>query len=278
MTRMAAQRPGIGDRLGLASLRRHSELITALARRELAIRYKRSVLGVAWSLAEPLAVVAVYIAVFGYVLGADAGIANYTLFTLTGLAPWLFISATLEQSASVMLEHAPLIRKTYFPREILVGAVVFSRLTTLAFTLGLALVVGLLQVATSDAVVAWSRVPWMLVGVVLLASLTFGLALVVAALNVMLRDVMFLVRFALRLGFYTCPIVYPVARVPEAARTAYDLNPLVGILHLFQSVSDPGLPTPSGVAIVSSCVGAALMLGVGLVLFRRLEPTVADLL
>lgn len=277
MSGLAAQRPGIGDRLGVASLMRHRELISALARRELAVRYKRSILGIAWSLAEPLTVVAVYITVFGYVLGADQGIANYTLFTLAGLAPWLFISSTLEQSASVLLDHAPLIRKTYFPREILVGAVVFSRLTTLGITLALALAVGVVQVMLSDAVVAWSRVPLMLGGALLLCGMAFGLALSVAALNVVLRDVLFLLRFALRLGFYACPIVYPVTRVPDIARTLYDLNPLVGILHLFQAVSDPTL-APSTLAMTSSCVGAALSLVTGLVLFRRLEPTVADLL
>jgi ABC-2 type transport system permease protein len=177
-----------------------------------------------------------------------------------------------------LLEHAPLIRKTYFPREILVGSVVFSRLTTLGITLALALALGALQGATSDAEVAWSRAPLMLAGLVLLVSLTLGLSLVVAAFNVVLRDVSFLVRFALRLGFYACPIVYPVARVPEAVRPLYDLNPLVGILHLFQAVSDASLPMPSSFALASACVGSVVTLALGLVLFRRLEPTVADLL
>jgi ABC-type polysaccharide/polyol phosphate export permease len=270
-------RPGIADRRTLRGLLAHRELAIALTVRELTVRYKRSLLGLGWAIAEPLFVVAVYVAVFGFVLRAGEGLTNYPLFTLMGLLPWLFLSATLEQSATVLMEHAPLIRKVYFPREILVGTVVVSRLSTLLVCISLAFLIAL-SLAATGAPIAWARAPLVLVGIALVTCGAFGLSLALAAMNVVLRDTSFLVRFALRIGFYACPIVYPLALVPAAARPIYDVNPLVGILWFFQAMSDAALAPPSDTAIASALLGPLIALVLGFFVFRRLEPAVADLL
>jgi lipopolysaccharide transport system permease protein len=255
----------------------YRDLAMSLIWRELVVRYKRSVLGIGWALAEPVVVVGVYVAFFGGVLQAGRGITNYALFTLLGLLPWLCLSSSLEQSTSTLLEHSPLIRKVYFPRELLVFAVIVSRFSTLLFGLALGAIVGALPWITPGPL-DLGRV-WLLpCGIVALAALTTGAALTLSSLQVILRDTGFLLRFGLRLAFYVCPIVYPLTRIPDAFRTWFELNPLVGVLYAFQAVADPGVPAPSWIAFVTAGLASAGALAGGWWSFHKLEPTVSDLL
>lgn len=256
---------------------RYRDLAIALTLRELTLRYKRSLFGVGWALAEPIAMVMVYVAVFGVVLDADRGMTNYPLFTLLGLAPWMFLSSTLEQASGTLLEHSPLIRKVYFPWQLLIGAVVFSRLTTLLLCLVLA--AGLAAVAVANGgTVALDRLMLLPLGVLLLTLMTFGLSLALAALNVLMRDVAFLVRFALRVVFYACPIVYSLSLVPSSVRPLYELNPLVGLLFFFQAGADRAVPTPGAVGLASAVVAPLVAIMGGGWAFRRLRASVGDLL
>lgn len=255
----------------------HRDLALILGWRELVVRYKRSVVGVAWALAEPLVLVAVYVFVFGMVLDAGRDLPNYTLFALMGTLAWSFLASTLEQCTHTVLEHAPLIKKAYFPREILLIAVVFSRFTTLLA----GLVIALLAMVVSTELgfpVAWSHLWTLPLGAVAVAALALGLGMFLSSVQVMLRDVGFLVRFALRLAFYACPIVYPVVMVPEHLRVAYDLNPLVAVLWLFQAPTNASLAAPSVVAMSSAACAVVLTPIVGWLTFRKLQWQVADLL
>ena len=268
---------GSGTQREAMKLLLHRDLAQSLIWRELVVRYKRSVLGIAWALAEPIVVVSVYVAFFGGVLEAGRGMTNYALFTLLGLLPWLCLSSTLEQASGTLLEHAPLMRKVYFPRELLVVAVVVSRFSTLGFGLALSAIVAALP-WTSRGALALERL-WLLpLATLSLAAITVGASLALASLQVVLRDVQFLIRFGLRLGFYVCPIVYPLTRVPERYRALYEVNPLVGILFGFQGWADPAVPSPTAVAFASAALCSLLMLVGGWWLFRQLEPTVSDLL
>lgn len=262
---------------GAVSWHRYRDLAIALALRELTVRYKRSLFGIGWALAEPVAMVIVYVAIFGVVLDADRGLSNYPLFTLLGLAPWMFLSSTLEQASGTLLEHSPLIRKVYFPWQLLIGAVVFSRLTTLFLCLLLAVALAAIAVANGGDV-ALSRLVLLPLGILLLTMMTFGVSLALAALNVVLRDVAFLVRFVLRVVFYACPIVYSLRLVPASVRPLYELNPLVGLLYFFQAAADRAVPTPGAVGLTSAVVAPMLALVGGAWLFRRLRAPVGDLL
>jgi lipopolysaccharide transport system permease protein len=261
----------------LQQLVRARELAYALAHRELVVRYKRSVLGVVWALAEPLLVVVVYVTIFGVVLHANQGIANYALFTLSGLLPWMYLQSTLEQSGGTLLEHATLIRKVYFPRELLVLSVVLSRAATLVIGIALSLLFAAAQ-TIGGAEVAWERI-WLLVpGLVAVVAIVVGTSLALAAVQVILRDTLFITRFVLRLAFYACPIVYPATLVPQQLRFFYELNPLVGILFCFQAFTDRGVPVPSSTGIASAVLLPTIVFFAGWLVFRRLEPTVSDLL
>lgn len=258
--------------MGAARFAAYRDLAVTLIGRELVVRYKRSVLGVLWALIEPLANVAVYVVVFGVFLGAGTETRDYAVFALWGVLPWLFISSTLEQSTHTLLEHAPLLKKAAFPRELLIVAVVFSRLTTLLLGCAVAVVFSLVRGVPMTPV----HFGLLLLGIIALTVVAFGLGLVLTALQVLLRDTGFLLRFALRLGFYACPIVYPLTRIPEQMRSLYELNPLVSLLWCFQAATLPPAGQPSSTAlIVATCAVVACGLG-GWMLFRRLLPDVAD--
>lgn len=251
------------------------DLAVALTIREIVVRYKRSVFGLGWALAEPLVNVAVYSVVFGRFLGAWGEMPSYALYTMMGMLPWIFFSSSLEQSTLTLLEHAPLIRKVAFPRELLIVAVVVSRLTTLLAGILLALVLAALKSA-SGTDFAWERAFMIPVGIVSLTLLSLGASLVLSALQVVLRDIAFLVRFALRLGFFACPIIYTVARVPSEWRGLYELNPLVGVLWCFQAMVAPAGIGPSAVSMVVGIGFSFAVAAAGWWAFRRLEPIVAD--
>lgn len=250
----------------------YRDLAMTLIVRELVVRYKRSVLGILWALIEPLANVAVYVVVFGVFLGAGTETRDYAVFALWGVLPWLFISSTLEQCTHTLLEHAPLLKKAAFPRELLIVAVVVSRLTTLLLGCAVALVFTLARGVPITA----AHVGLLLTGIVALTAVAFGLGLALSALQVLLRDVGFLLRFALRLGFYACPIVYPLTRLPEALRPAYELNPLVSLLWCFQAASVPLEARPSTVAFAVATLGVFVAAFGGWRFFRSILPSVAD--
>jgi lipopolysaccharide transport system permease protein len=258
-------------------LTRYRFLAVALAHRELTVRYKRSVLGVLWSLAEPAVLVVVYSGVFGVLFGASRNVENYPLFTLFGLLPWLFFSSAIDAASPVLLENAGLIRKIYFPREFLVASVVFSRGTTFFVALLIATVVAGIGGATGSEI-AFARIWWFLPGGALLTALTLGLAFALSTLNVLLRDVGFVTRFGLRLGFYAVPIVYSRELVPAAVRPIYNLNPLVTITHLFQGIASPTLQPPMAGEFITASICSFVAIAGGWWTFRRLGPTVVDAL
>ena len=253
----------------------YRDLALTLISRELVIRYKRSALGLVWALAEPLFNVAVYSVVFGKILGAWVGIPSYALYTMMGMLPWVFLATSLEQSSSTLLEHAALIRKVQFPRELLVVAVVFSRLTTLLVGLALALALAGGK-TTLGLALAWDQL-WLLpVGLISLTLFTLGLCLATSALQVILRDVSFVIRFGLRLGFYACPVVYSLDRVPAAWDFAYQLNPLVGMLWCFQAVVAPVGSGPALYSLIGSLIASVVVAVFGWLCFKALQPAVAD--
>ena len=253
----------------------YRDLALTLISRELVVRYKRSALGLVWALAEPLFNVAVYSVIFGRILGAWTGIPSYALYIMMGMLPWVFLATSVEQSAGTLLEHAPLIRKVRFPRELLIVAVVVSRMTTLLVGLSLAL---LLAVGKTQRglELAWDQL-WLLpVGLLSLGLFTLGICLAASALQVILRDVSFVVRFALRLGFYACPIVYALDRVPAEWQAIYQWNPLVGMLWCFQAVVTPPSAAPALAPFLGSLIISVVVAGFGWLAFKLLQPAVAD--
>lgn len=252
------------------------DLAVTFVWREIAVRYKRSWLGLVWALAEPLVNVVVYALVFGFVLGARNLVDSYPLFVVFGVLPWSFFAGTVEHSGNALIEYAPLLRKIAFRRELIVIGVVVARFSTLLVGLVLAFAWAALWTARG-ARLAWEFAPLVPIGCVLLLLLTVGTSLVVSCLQVILGDTAFLTRFALRLGFYAVPIIYPLSRVPAGFRTVYELNPLVGILALFNGIA-AGTGGTSALALTSAGVGSVILCVGGFAFFRWAQPAVSEVL
>src|SRR3954449_1701345 len=166
-----------------ADLVRYRELFANLFRRDFQAKYKGSVLGILWSLLNPLALLGVYLLVFG-LLWQGNDIPHYPLYLLAGLVCWIFFSTSLQTAARSMIDSAELIKKVRFPRQLVAFSVVATQLVTFAVMLAILIVLSLLTVPGARGTV-WLALP---LGA-LFALMVFGLGLLVAALNVLYRDV-----------------------------------------------------------------------------------------
>lgn len=206
-----------------ADLLRYRELFLSLFRRDLRAKYKGSVLGLAWSLALPTALMLVYLLVFSVLWRAEATeLDDYWLFLLCGLPPWVFLATSLQTAARSLLDNANLIRKVRFPRQLVPLAVVATQVVAFA-TMTLIVLVLALVVRPESRDTAWLALP--VGGLVVL--FVAGLALAIASLNAVFRDVEFVVSAVLLPWFFLTPILYRLGDLPGA-----DAHPwLVDLLH-----------------------------------------------
>lgn len=258
------------------------ELFVNLTLRELRGKYKRSLLGWAWSLLNPLATMVIFTLVFAFVLkvklppGDPSGIRFFAFFLLAGLLPWNFLSSTMSGSMGSLIGNANLIKKVYFPREVLVASSVASWLVSFLIELGV--------LALALLVAGYFVVPWLvpLIGLVVVQSVfVLGLGLLLSVLNVYFRDVQHFVGIFLQIWFYATPIVYPITLVREALAgypvlfRLYTLNPMVRFVDAYRScLYDLRWPAFNDVAYVT--VAAFAMLALGVFAFSRLEPKLAE--
>jgi ABC-type polysaccharide/polyol phosphate export permease len=269
----------------LAEYRDTRDLTVNLVLRELRGRYKRSILGWTWSLLNPLATVIIYWVVFsGFLkvqppLGDPSGLRSFVLFLLCGLVPYRFVSESMTIATDSLVGNGNLIKKVYFPRELVVIAAVGGLLVTFAIELGVLLVVFLVF---GNMVVWW--IPMVLVLVVLEACFVLGLGFILAPLNVYVRDVKHFVAISLQALFYSAPIVYPIRLVPHTAealgmtipvRDIYSLNPLVPMISCFRAVLyDLRFPPLGDLAYFAGW--AVALLFVGHWFFGRLDRRLAE--
>src|SRR5436189_2864757 len=189
---------------------RYRELLGNLFRRDLQAKYRGSALGVLWTIANPVMLMGVYLLVFGVVWKSPfANGGHYSLFLLTGLALWTFFAAALQSSTRSMLDNANLIRKTRFPRQLVPLSVVFAHLVSFGAMLVLLLVVNFIVLSRVRAT-EWLAIPLC----VLFVGMVCGFSLAVASLNVLFRDVEFIVSALLVPLFFLTPILYPLTRSP----------------------------------------------------------------
>jgi ABC-type polysaccharide/polyol phosphate export permease len=258
-----------------ADLVHHRELFASLFRRDLQAKYKGSLFGVAWSLANPVVQMGVYALVFSVLWQiTDESISPYPLFLLSGLLVWVFFAGSLQAASRSMLENANLIRKTRFPRQLLPLSSVGTQLV--GFVVMLALLVPLnfvLLPETRDTV--WLAVP---LGV-LVVALVSGLALAVASLNAIYRDVEHLVAALLLPWFFLTPVLYTSETLP-----AQGWERLVDVLHwanfaapAVTAVRDPLFfgRLPDGLDVLYLAVSALVSLTLGAWIFSRVDDRIA---
>ncbi len=252
-----------------ADIWRYRELFGNLWRRDLQSKYKGSVLGVLWVLIPPLVLMGVYLFVFHYLWRATP-IPNYTLYLLAGIAPWVFFSTTIQAGSRAMLQAAPLIRKTRFPRQLTAFAVVGTNLVTYAFMLAILFVACFVFVPDSRSKL-WLALPLSLP----LVGIAAGLALALACANVVYRDVEHLVASLLLPWFFLTPIIYSLSQfhhhtLTQILRYANPITPPI------QAIRAPLLGAwPRPVDVVYLAVACVVSLALGSWVFTRVDDQIA---
>ena len=255
----------------LGELWAQRELVYFLTWRDVKVRYKQTLLGVAWAIIQPLATMLVFSLFFGRLAKVPSQGVPYPLFALAALVPWTFFANGLTQSANSVVLSQNLITKVYFPRlaiplaTVLAGALDF----VLAFVLLLVFLIayGVAPTGTWLAIVPFSLLAF---------AATLGVGLWLAALNVLYRDVRYAVPFLAQLWLFATPIAYPSSLLSEPWRTIYALNPMVAVVDGFRWAL-LGTPTPSTTSVAASCVATLVLLVSGALFFRRTEQSFADI-
>ena len=256
------------------------ELLWNLTLRELRGKYKRSALGWTWSLLNPLVTMAIFTVVFGVFLKAEPGAGDpsgldvFALWLLCALLPWNFVGNTLNGGALALVGNGNLIKKVYFPRETLVGAVTGANLVTLLIELGVLCVAMLIA---GNNVLPW--IPGILLVTALLTVFATGLALALSVLNVYFRDTQHFLSILLQIWFYASPIVYPATLVSDhvtgAAWTLYEANPFYRFAEAYRNLFyDLRWPSAATLGIVLAWSVGSLL--VGWWVFGKLQGRLAE--
>jgi lipopolysaccharide transport system permease protein len=266
----------------IAELAESRELFVNLTLRELRGKYKRSVLGWTWSLLNPLATMVIFTVVFRFFLKVDvepgnpSGLDVFAIFLLCGLLPWNFLSNGMSGSMGALIANSNLIKKVFFPREILVASNIASWVVSLLLELG---VLAVVLVVAGNFVLPW-LVPAL--GLVIVQTMfVVGLGLLLSVLNVYFRDIQHLIGILLQIWFYATPIVYPITVVRDALAdhpalfTVYKLNPMVRFVEAYRDcLYDLRFPALLDTLYLFGVSAATLALGV--FVFSKLEPKLAE--
>ncbi|MFG2053902.1 ABC transporter permease [Micromonospora sp. NPDC048930] len=269
---------------GVAALWSARNSLRILVKRDLAVKYQQSVLGYFWSLIEPLGMGLIYWFVFGVLysgatrrhLGEAAG--SYPLFLITGIFAWMWASSALTEATNALTGQARLITTMNVPRQVFPIGRVTGRFAE--YLAGLPILVGIAAIYVAHGKIhpGW----WPLLSLPLAVTVQFvllvGVALLLSAWNVLMRDIERFMRLIIRVLFYATPIIYPLALVrdsgmPTWIKVAYELNPLVGIFQLHHAIWYPD-EFPDARLLAVTVLGSLLVLAAGWWSFRRLEPAV----
>ena len=252
---------------GLAQLVRFRELMVLLVARDLKVRYKRSILGMLWTLLNPLLQMLVYTLVFSRIM--RIGVPQFPVFLLAGLLPWSLVSVSATSSALSLLNNQGLIRKIAVPQAVYPLSIVGSKLVDM--------VVSLIPLALLAAVLGRAPGPaWLLLvpAIVLAACFAAGLSLLFSSMTVFFRDVRHLIDIFFQIWFYVTPIIYPHEFLEKLGspllRTVLSLNPAMPVIRWFQMVVYEGRPPDARTAALAT-LSALVTLVLGFAVFQRLE-------
>jgi lipopolysaccharide transport system permease protein len=256
--------------VNLDDLWSYRELLYFLAWRDIKVRYKQTVLGVAWAILQPLMMMIVFSVLFGRVAGLPSDGVPYPLFVYVGVLVWTFFATAITSSGNSLVGSANLITKVYFPRMIIPSAAVCAAVIDLLFAF--LLLVPLM--AYYRTAISW-RVAMLVPLLGLLMLLALGVGMWMSALNVKYRDVRFAMPFLTQIWFFLSPVIYPLSRMPNKLKLVMILNPMAGILEGFRSALF-GLPF-NWLAIGISTVTTLALLVYAAFWFQRMEREFADI-
>jgi lipopolysaccharide transport system permease protein len=262
--------------LNLKDVWQYRELLYFLVWRDIKVRYKQTVLGVAWIVLQPVVSMVVFSVLFGALLKVPSGGVPYPIFSYAALLPWNYFAGSLNRSSSSVVGSAGLVTKVYFPRLVIPISGVLSGL--LDFAIAFLVLIGLMAYYRITPTPAVVFLPFFLL-LAMVTALAFGLWL--SSLNVRFRDVGYLVPFVVQIWMYLTPVIYSAEIIPERFRPLLGLNPMTGVVVGFrwallgEHLSDAAAPGP---LFFVSVVVTLLVLISGLVFFRNTERTFADVI
>ena len=256
----------------LGELVAYRELLGFLAWRDIKVKYKQAVIGIAWTIVQPVTNMIIFTVIFGRLAKLPSEDVPYPLFSFAALLPWQLFSGSLQHAGTSVVANANLLSKIYFPRLVIPLASVITALVdfAIAFVVLLALMVWYGQPLT------WAVLT--LPAFLLLALLTsVGVGLWLSALNVLFRDVQYAIPFLIQAWMYASPVAYSGTLVPEGHwRIIYGLNPMAGVIQGFRWAL---LGTePPGQLMYASVAMVLVIFVTGLAYFKRMERTFADVI
>jgi lipopolysaccharide transport system permease protein len=257
--------------LDLRSLWAYRELLYFLIWRDVKVRYKQTVLGVAWAILQPLIMIVIYSVLFGRIVGLPSDGIPYPLFAYAGVAAWSFFAGALGKSGQSLVGSAHLITKIYFPRMLIPAAPVCAAVIDLFF----AFVVFVPLMFYYGIVPGW-QVVMVLPLLLLLILLALGAGMWSSALNVKYRDVGFALPFLIQVWMFLSPVIYPSSALPPKFRVLMMFNPVTGIIEGFRSALFR-LPFNWRAILISCVITFPLLVG-AVFWFRRVEREFADVI
>jgi homopolymeric O-antigen transport system permease protein len=258
--------------LKLADLWEYRELLYFFVWRDVKVRYKQTVLGVAWAVLQPFFTMVIFSLFFGQLAKMPSDGVPYPIFSYTALLPWMFFANGLNQASNSLVANSNLINKVYFPRltipisSVLAGLVDFIP----AFLM-------LLGMMLYFAIYPSANMIWIPAFLLLALVTSLGVGIGLSALNVHYRDVRHTVPFLVQCWLFATPIAYPSSLLPEPWRTIYAINPMVGVVEGFRWALLGTEITPGPMVAVSSLAALALLV-VATLYFRRMERSFADVI
>lgn len=252
----------------------YRELFAILAWRDIAVQYKQTVIGIAWAVARPLATMVIFTVIFGQLAKLPTeGQAPYSLMVMSGMLPWFLFSTILTRSSESLVSNSNLVSKVYFPRIIVPTASAVVALVDFVITIAILVVMMFALRFFPD----W-RILFLPIFALLAVLAALGPAYILASLNVKYRDFRIILPFLVQFGVYVTPVGFSSSVVPEQWRFLYSINPVVGVIDGFRWCILAGQSDIYWPGMCASVLSLALMMVLGIIVFRSTEKSFADVI
>jgi len=256
----------------IQELIRYRELLWIWVIRNIKVRYKQSLLGVAWAILQPLSATIIMTIVFSRFIRVSTDGIPHPIFYYSAMLPWTLSASSISFGTSCLVSNMNLVTKIYFPREILPASAVLASFVD--FLIAAVIFVGMMIFYRVPVGLSWIWAPAILLIQILL---TLGIVLFASALNVFYRDIRFVVPLGMQLWMYLTPIIYPLSQVPERFRSLYMLNPMAGLIDSYRRIILQA-QWPNVTYLSTAAVISVILFLLAYIYFKRAEAVFADLI